>query len=163
MIFVCVGSREYQFNRLLKKIDELVECGAITDTIIAQIGHSSYLPKHYQYKRFMPDDEFRRYQQEADLLISHGGTGSLIGALKMGKKVLAVPRLAKYGEHIDDHQTQLVEALEKEGYIKAAWCIDDLLDGINSLEKHEIRRYNKPSLVLEIIEEFIRKELKCLL
>jgi len=48
--------------------------------------------------------------------------------------VLAVPRLAKYGEHIDDHQTQLVEALEKEGYIKAAWCIDDLLDGINSLE-----------------------------
>lgn len=157
MIFVCLGSREYQFNRLLRKLDELVECGAIADTIISQIGQSTYLPKHYSYKRFMPVDEFKKNQQNADLIISHGGTGALIGALKMGKKVLAVPRLAKYGEHIDDHQMQIVEALSKEGYLKAAMCMDDLLEGINVLKKIKTKQYNQSSRIVEIIEGFINK------
>lgn len=158
MIFVCLGSREYQFNRLLKKLDDLVECGALAETIVSQIGQSTYLPKHYSYKRFMPVDEFKKNQHDADLIISHGGTGALIGALKMGKKVLAVPRLAKYGEHIDDHQMQIVEALSKEGYVKAVLCMDDLLEGINLMVKHNIKKYSQPSYVLKIIENFIRSK-----
>ena len=61
MIFVCVGSREYQFDRLLIKIDQLVKEEAITDTIFAQIGQSNYIPKYYEYKRFIPVNEFKKY------------------------------------------------------------------------------------------------------
>ena len=117
MIFVCVGSRDYQFNRLLKKLDELVESDEIKDTVIAQIGQSEYEPQHYEWHRFLDRDVFARYQREADLIISHGGTGALIGALKLEKQVIAVPRLAQFGEHIDDHQTQISGVLAEEGYL----------------------------------------------
>lgn len=159
MIFVCVGSREYQFNRLLEKLDELVEEGAITDTIFAQIGASTYFPKNYKYERFISVDEFKRYQQEADLIISHGGTGALIGALKMGKQVIAVPRLAKYGEHIDDHQTQITSVLETEGYLRSVLEMENLLETIQSFnEKPIVKRYNKPSQVIDIIKDFITSQ-----
>ena len=107
MIFVCVGSRDYQFNRLLEALDELAAAGRITDEIIAQTGSSEYEPKHYTWYRYLDQQVFKDYQQKADLIISHGGTGALVGALKLGKQVIAVPRLAKYAEHIDDHQTQV--------------------------------------------------------
>lgn len=159
MIFVCVGSREYQFDRLLIKLDQLFKDGAITDTIFAQIGQSNYLPKYYEYKRFVSVDEFKKYQNDADLIISHGGTGALIGALKMGKQVISVPRLAKYGEHIDDHQTQVSGVLANEGYLRCVLDIDDLYNEIQALKKSPISKtYNKSSQVLSIVEKFIINE-----
>lgn len=158
MIFVCVGSREYQFDRLLIKIDELIKDGEIKDDVFAQIGQSNYIPKHYAYKRFLSVDEFKEYQKNADLIISHAGTGALVGALKMGKKVIAVPRLAKYGEHIDDHQIQVAEVLDREGYLKCVINMDDLLTAINLLKNGDValKKYNKLSQVVEIIKQFIQ-------
>jgi UDP-N-acetylglucosamine transferase subunit ALG13 len=159
LIFVCVGSREHQFNRLLVKLDELVERGAITDTVFAQIGQSSYLPKRYKYKRFMSVDEFKKYQHDADLVISHGGTGALIGALKMRRQVLAVPRLAKYGEHVDDHQIQVTTVLAEEGYLRCVLDMDNLLDGIQAFKNESIYKlYDKPSKVICIIEAFLAND-----
>ncbi|MCR5573159.1 MAG: glycosyl transferase, partial [Candidatus Saccharibacteria bacterium] len=86
MIFVCVGSREYQFDRLLKELDHLVENGTIKERVIAQIANSSYIPINYEYVRFLDKAVFEKYQNEADLIISHGGTGALIGALKKRKQ-----------------------------------------------------------------------------
>jgi UDP-N-acetylglucosamine transferase subunit ALG13 len=53
------------------------------------------------------------------LIISHGGTGALGAALKLGKKVVAVPRLVKYQEHIDGHQIQVFNKLEEQQYLKS--------------------------------------------
>ena len=50
--------------------------------------------------------------EKANIVITHGGTGAIIGAVKKGKKVIAVPRLAKYGEHVDDHQLQLIKQFD---------------------------------------------------
>ena len=158
MIFVCVGSREYPFNRLIEKLDQLLEKGAITDTVFAQIGQSTYLPKNYQYKRFLSVDEFKEYQSKADLIISHGGTGALISALSMSKQQLAVPRLVKYGGHIDDHQLQVTEVLAKEGYLRRVLDMDDLLETIESFKINPISKvYNRPSLVTKIIVDYINK------
>lgn len=134
MIFVCVGSREYPFDRLLKEVDRLVESGAIKEPVFAQIGGSTYIPRHYSYERFLDKEEFARRQDEAELIISHAGTGALIGALKKGKKVVAVPRLARYGEHIDDHQTQVADALSGEGYLVQITNIENLADAFTNLE-----------------------------
>jgi UDP-N-acetylglucosamine transferase subunit ALG13 len=156
LIFVCVGSREYQFDRLLKKLDELVEKKLIKDNIFAQIGKSYYLPKNYKYERFISVEKFKEYQKKAKLIISHGGTGALITSLKMGKQVLAVPRLARYGEHSDDHQLQVAGVLEKEGYLRCVSDIDELFEKIIHLKKNPInKRYNKPSEVINIIMDFI--------
>lgn len=158
MIFVCVGSREYQFNRLLKKLDELVADGTVKDKIVAQIAQSEYEPKNYEWYRFLDRDLFKQYQQDADLIISHGGTGALIGALKMGKQVIAVPRLAEYGEHIDDHQTQVTGALMREGYLREVLDIDILGETIKLCYDLPInKKYNKPSNIIPIIEKQIQE------
>ena len=108
MIVVTVGSQIFPFDRLLKAVDELVGNGTITEDVFAQTGYSTYQPVHYAYSAFMDRDAFREAEGKADLVITHGGSGAIIGALKQGKRVIAVPRLAAYGEHVDDHQKQLV-------------------------------------------------------
>lgn len=156
MIFVCIGSRDYQFNRLIRKMDELVRDAVVTEPVIMQIGESEYEPKYAEWHRFIDRDKFKDYQKRASLIISHGGTGALVGALKMGKQVIAVPRLAKYGEHIDDHQMQISEALRKEGYLNVVLDIEQLGNVIRDMEAHPIeKKYEKPSNVLPIIETFI--------
>lgn len=159
MIFVCTGTQVYQFNRLLKELDKLVDEGQIKDEIFAQIGASDYKPQHYEYKEFLSADEFKIYQDKAELVISHGGTGALIGASKKGKNIIAVPRLGKYGEHTDDHQLQIVNVLEKEGYVRAVYDIENLGKVIKEAKVDPIRKpYNRESKVMEIIVSFIEKE-----
>ena len=156
MIFVCIGSRDYQFNRLLKALDELVASGEVTDRIFAQIGQSQYQPEHYAWERYLDADTFRQYQKDAELIISHAGTGALIGALKQGKSVIAVPRYAKFGEHIDDHQTQIADVLEGEGYVYQVKDIADLGKTIAlAKEKPLNKMYNRPSYIGTLIKEFI--------
>lgn len=161
MIFVCVGSRNYQFDRLLKKIDELVEAGGLPDEVFAQIGQSEYEPKNYKYERYVDTEKFHKLQCEASVIISHGGTGALISALKMGKQLVAVPRLKKYGEHIDDHQLRVCEAMEEEGYLRCARTMDELEEKIClAFEKPIQKKYSRPSKIVETIEEYIEANRK---
>ena len=88
MIFVCTGSRNYQFDRLIKKLDELIEEKVIKDEVFAQIGDGTYIPKNMQYKKFVDADEYKQFQQNAEIVITHGGTGSIVGALKNKKMLL---------------------------------------------------------------------------
>lgn len=157
MIFVCLGSQIFQFNRLVKELDVLVKNGDIKEEIVAQIGATDYIPKYFQYKRFMDKEEFERYQDIADVVISHGGTGALIGASKKRKNIIAVPRLAKFGEHVDDHQLQIVKVLESEGYIRAVYDINKLLITLNkALDNPISKSYNRKSDILNIINKYIR-------
>lgn len=116
-IFVTVGSRNYQFNRLFVKLDELFEKGILQGELFAQIGTSTYIPRHYEWKDFISQDEFLEKVEWANLVVSHGASGSIMKALNAGKKVLAVTRLEKYNEHINDHQIQNNEAFASNGYV----------------------------------------------
>lgn len=113
MIFVTVGSRNYPFDRLFVKLDELFDNGILEGELFAQIGTATYRPRNYKYKNFISQDEFLEAINKADIVVSHGASGSIMKALNAGKKVIAVTRLAKYGEHIDDHQIQNNEAFGK--------------------------------------------------
>lgn len=158
MIFVCVGSRKFQFDRLLKEVDNLVAIGEIKEEVFAQIGASNYNPQNYSFKRYLSSEEFNNYQESSKLIISHGGTGALIGALKKGKQVIAVPRLAKFKEHSDDHQLQISNELFNEGFLVQVNDIEELLAAINSLKNNPItKKYTKESSIVPIIENFIEK------
>ncbi len=161
MIFVTVGSRNYQFNRLFKKLDALYEDGTLTDTMFAQIGTSTYKPKHYEYKDYITQDEFAEKIKEADIVLSHGASGSIMKALNAGKKVIAVSRLEKYGEHINDHQIQNNEALRDNGYVLMAdlelenlgECFKKIYNGTDGLKKW----VNKdPMSIVNLIDKFIQ-------
>lgn len=138
-IFITLGSQKFQFNRLLKAIDELCEKGTVdAENVFAQIGYSDYLPKNFNYKKYLDRDEFSKEMGKADIVITHGGTGAIIGAVKKGKKVIAVPRLAKYGEHVDDHQLQLIKQFRELNLIYA--CEDMNLE--KALSEVKNRKYN---------------------
>jgi len=164
LIFVCVGSRYYPFDRLFKKLDELVEQGLIEDEIFAQIGTSKYKPRHYAYKDFLTPDEFESKIDKAQIVISHGATGSFIQALKKDKKVIGVTRLEKYGEHIDDHQIQTNEAFAENKYILAVFEMDELFDAIKAYEDGTadvIRWENRnPNAIIDLIDGFIQEQIK---
>lgn len=156
MIFVTLGSQKFQFNRLLQKLDELVAQGVIQDDIFAQIGYSDYQPKNYPYKEFLNRDEFAEMQEKADIVITHGGTGAIIGAVKKGKKVIAVPRLSKYGEHVDDHQIQLLEQFDEMGIIEACYEVEKLEGAYERLAQTEYRSYcSNTAAIIGSIEIFL--------
>ena len=117
MVFVTLGSQKFPFDRLLRAVDELIASGELTDEVFAQTGYSTYEPQHYAYSAFLDREEFAAHEAAADIVITHGGTGAIIGAVKQGKKVIAVPRLAQYGEHVDDHQRQLIDQFREQNLI----------------------------------------------
>ena len=158
MIFVTVGSQKFQFNRLLEKVDELIDKGKITDKVFAQIGVSDYKPKNYKYIDFMSQNEFDKKIEEADLIITHAGTGVIVNSVKKGKKVIGVPRLSKYGEHVDDHQIQLIDEFSKLNFIESCNDVDSL---DKAIENFKVKKYDKyvsnTEKIIKNIEKFIEK------
>lgn len=156
MIFVTLGSQKFQFNRLLKAVDELCEKKIITEDVFAQIGYSDYLPKYFKYSKFLDRDEFAKRMEEADTVITHGGTGAIIGAVKKGKKVIAVPRLSKYGEHVDDHQLQLIEQFDELDLICPCNDVENLAQAFDIVKKSKYKEYvSNTNRIIESIAKFI--------
>lgn len=156
MIFVTLGSQKFQFDRLLQKLDDMVENNIITEKIIAQIGASTYLPQHYEYVRFMDREQFAETMDQCDIVITHGGTGVIISAVKKGKKVIAIPRLAKYKEHVDDHQLQLLHQFDDLELICACYEVDDLEDKYSGIRDMKFKSYvSNTHTIIASIEEYL--------
>ena len=165
MIFVTVGSRNYPFDRLFKKLDELYEDGTLTEPMFAQIGTSTYEPKHNTFKDFITQEEFLEKVKEADIVVSHGASGSIMKALNAGKKVIAVTRLEKYGEHINDHQIQNNVAFGKNGYVLVAGLeLEDLGECFKKIYEDRdglIPWENKdPMAIINMVDKFIEENWK---
>ncbi len=148
MYFITLGSQKFQFNRLLIEVDKLIEKGLITCNVFAQIGHSDYTPRNFQYERFLEREKFIQMEENAEVVITHGGTGAIIGAVKKGKKVLAVPRLARYGEHVDDHQLQLLSEFEKMNIIGVCYDLEHLHKCLNDILTKKLDNYKSNTDVI---------------
>lgn len=158
MLFLTLGSQKFQFNRLLIAVDDLIEQGKITEEVFAQIGYSDYKPRNYKYRRFLDREKFAEYEAKAKVVITHGGTGAIIGAIKKGKKVIAVPRLAKYGEHVDDHQLQLIAQFKNQNLICGIADCNELENALKSIFEIELKKYHSNTgKYLESIEKFIQE------
>lgn len=156
-IFITLGSQKFQFNRLLKAVDGLCANGMISEKkVFAQIGYSDYLPKYYVYKNFLDRDEFAIEMGKADIVITHGGTGAIIGAVKQGKKVIAVPRRAKYGEHVDDHQLQLVEQFKELNLICECNDVEKIGKALETVKTTTYEKYvSNTKMIIDSIEQYI--------
>lgn len=147
MIFILVGTHTQPFDRLLRKIDDLIEDKKIKEGVIAQTGVSEYIPKNYKYKKFFPDGERTSLIKSASMIITHAGAGSIIDSIKNRKCVIVVPRLKIFGEHVNNHQLELAKALESAGKVIAVYNIDDLDRAIFSARKFKFKSAGKNHLV----------------
>ena len=124
MILCMTGTGPYNFDRVTKKLDRLA---AKNDwDVFIQIGHANYIPEHCKFEKFMGRDRLQELIEACEIVVCHGGFGSIRDSLEQNKPVVAVPRLAELNEVQDDHQTIMVKALEIAGYILAVYVVDDL-------------------------------------
>ena len=159
MIFITTGSRSFQFNRLLEAVDKAIENGTITDEVFAQIGASSYKSKYYKSVEFLSHEEFNERMYNSDIVLTHGGTGVIVNAVKMGKRVVAVPRLAKYQEVVDDHQIQLVQAFEKLGMVTACYDCNEIGKAIEQAKCQEVKPYvSNTQTIIDSIDAMISRD-----
>lgn len=159
MIFVTLGSQKFQFNRLLIELDKLVNQGQIKAGIYAQIGYSDYIPKYYRYEKFLDREQYEDALQKSEIVITHAGTGAIIGAVTKGKKVIAIPRLKKYGEHVDDHQLEILKQFEEMHIICPCYSCDDLKGILTGIEDIKLNAY--PSNTKRMLDEldYVIKEI----
>lgn len=153
MILVTLGTQKQDFSRLLQYIED----SKIKDEIIVQAGYTKFKSKKMKMFDFISYEEMEKYIEKADYVITHSGTGSVLSPLKKGKKVIVCARLSKYGEHVDDHQKQLVEIFADEGYVLELTEDTKLDDLVKQLKKF------KPIKYVSNTENFIqslKKEIK---
>lgn len=156
MILVTLGSQDKPFNRLLEKIEEQIKKGNIKDEVVVQAGFTKFSDKYMKILGLVDREEFQRLIGECNLLITHGGVGSILNALSQNKKVIAVPRLAKYGEVLNDHQIQIVDNFAKEGYILSCHDDDDLGNILKKVEKFKPNKIkSNTDKMVSLIEDFI--------
>ena len=157
MILVTLGTQDKKFTRLLSEIDRLIDLKVIQDEVVVQAGFSKdYKSSNMKIFDLISKDEFDKKISECDFLITHGGVGAILTGLKYKKKVIAIPRLKKYKEHVNDHQVQIVDNFHEEGYIIGVFDVADLAEGIKRLNGFKPKKYqsNKKNM-LKLVKELI--------
>ena len=160
MILVTLGTQDKQFFRILKEIDRAIEKGVIKDKVIVQAGYNvgRYETKNMEMFDLIGREEFSKLVSECDYLITHGGEGSILNGIKAGKKVIACPRLAKYKEHLNDHQLQIVSEFSNLGYILPYNDGDDLCEVIKNLKKFKPKKFvSNTENFIKLIKNYIDK------
>ncbi|MFD1037145.1 PssE/Cps14G family polysaccharide biosynthesis glycosyltransferase [Virgibacillus byunsanensis] len=158
MILVVLGTHELPFTRLLKEVDRLKSENIIKDDIIVQYGHTTYESDLLTLKQFVSYKEMDLLCEQARIIITHAGTGSIITGIKKGKPVIACARLQKYGEHNDDHQLQIVSALVNQEHILSWEEEKRLEDVIQQAEAFQPKPFHSGrEQIYQLIENFIKE------
>ena len=161
MILVLLGTQNNSFHRLLEQIEKNIVKGNIKEEVVVQAGYTKYEPKveNKKMKIFdtIPKKELDKLIEKANLVISHGGVGSMVTANQKGKKVIAVPRYKKYNEHVNDHQIETIRIFEKKGYVLLAENVEDIEKTLLQVKdfKPVIYEKDQKSNIIGIIEKFI--------
>jgi UDP-N-acetylglucosamine transferase subunit ALG13 len=156
MIFVTLGTQDKEFKRLLEAVDDQIEKGNIKEEVVAQIGCTKYTSNNMKLYDYLDQDDFNKYLKKCSLLITHGGVGSILSALKINKTVIAAPRLKKYKEHVNDHQTQIIESFSKEKYILGLMDFDKFPSVLEKAKTFKPKKFaSNTDNLIEHIENYI--------
>ena len=107
MILIMLGTQNNSFHRLLEEVQRCIDNKIIQDEVVVQAGSTKFKSKDMKIFKLVSSQKLDKYMEDADLIITHGGVGSIVSCIKKGKKVIAVPRYRKYGEHVNDHQKDI--------------------------------------------------------
>lgn len=124
MIYVTLGTMFMDFPRLVRAMDTVARDTG--EQVVIQLGLSKTFPLHAAYFDFLPHDEVLALQKHARLVVAHAGIGVTVDALNLGRPLLLVPRLHRFGEHMNDHQLDLARAVERRGWGRMVLDMDEL-------------------------------------
>jgi len=125
LVFATVGAT-LPFDRLVKSVAALKAKGELPEDILIQTGIGGFAPEGITTVETLGFDEVQAVLRDADIVICHGGTGSLITALRQGCRTIVMPRLPELGEHYDNHQADITRSFVGRGLVKAANSEEEL-------------------------------------
>lgn len=119
LLFATVGAT-LPYERLLDYVADAKARGLIPEHLVVQTGKEATAIADVECHETLDFDAMRAILAKADLVVCHGGTGSIITALQAGCRTIAIPRLFERGEHYDNHQLEITEAFEQRGLLLVA-------------------------------------------
>ncbi len=115
-VVVTVGTSTYGFGRLFERLIDVLPAGC---EVVWQAGGTDLSllvgRRNDHACHYLSVSELAQAMVDADLVVCHGGVGSALRALEAGRAPLLVPRRARYGEHVDDHQVEISRELAGRG------------------------------------------------
>jgi len=153
LILVLCGTQKQDFSRLINEVAVLAD----EYDIIVQGGHNNYQSDKMTLLNFISPNNLQQLYEQAEVVITHAGAGSMIQSLKNQKKTLAVPRLSKYGEHVNDHQLELSKKLEELGYLLVYNDGDNFRDMFEKTKQFTPKPYKLQGQILSLIDEELEK------
>ncbi|MEN6426533.1 MAG: glycosyltransferase [Phycisphaerales bacterium] len=155
MIFLTVGT-QFPFDRLVKTVDDLVASGVIEEEVFSQVGDDAYQPRSFKAVASLDKKAFDECIHKASAIISHAGMGTITMALDTGKPLLAMPRLKRYGEVVNDHQVAIARKFEQLGHLLVAYEPEELAGKVKLLRDFKPKpRQVQPEAVARRIAEFL--------
>ena len=156
MILVLLGTQNNSFKRLLEEVQKNIDNGNIKEEVIVQRGYTKFESKDMKFYNELPIEKINELIEQANIVITHGGVGSIISSITRGKKVIAVPRLKKYKEHVNDHQLDIIDSFNNNGYIIGIHNVEELGNALNKIKTFEPKKYiQNTGKVINIVENFI--------
>lgn len=156
MVLVLLGTQNNSFHRLLEEVQKNIDNGNIKEEVVVQKGYTKFESKDMKLYNQLPTDEMRELISNADLIITHGGVGSIITSLEYGKKVIAIPRLKKYREHVNDHQHDIIKSFNDAGYIIGLNDVEELEETLKKVNDFQPEVYVKNTgNIIKMVSDFI--------
>ena len=156
MILVLLGTQNNSFHRLLEEIQRNIDNGNIKEEVVVQKGYTKFESKNMTLYNQLPLDQIKKLTQKANLIITHGGVGSIINSIENNKKVIAVPRLKKYNEHVNNHQLDIIKSFNDMEYIIGLNGVEELEEALKKVKNFQPKTYIKNTgNILNIVENFI--------
>ena len=132
MIFVTVGT-DQPFDRMMKVVVRWAGHAGRKD-VFAQIGEGGWEPRHVPFVNFLEPVEFKDRFAQASLIVGHAGMGTILSALLHGKPILVMPKLARLGEHRNEHQTATAKRMMELGNVNVAFDEDEMLSKLEIVD-----------------------------
>jgi UDP-N-acetylglucosamine transferase subunit ALG13 len=155
--FVSIGNAHQSFERLLNGVIENIDI--LPCPVTVQCGHTLFEDTRCVYSSFFSLEQYNRFIEDAEILILHAGAGSIIKALRAGKRPIVVPRRKRYNEHVNDHQLDLAVTLSRMDKIELVLETSDLKRAIRDVLKYNTDRNKviRNNYALKAIDDTLTK------
>ena len=157
-LFVPLGTQKFPFNRLVKALNEMVNSGIYTSQEIVMQSTIYEEKPLFTHHEIIPLETFNSYLDKAEVIITHSGVNSIISSMNRKKPLIIVPRMKKYGEHVDDHQIEIADLMEQKFDVLVAKNTAQLVNLIEQAKAHSYKQYqSKNAELVEAISIIINE------
>lgn len=140
-IFIPLGTQNFQFNRLIESLNDMVTKGyCLRNEIFLQSSVIDIKPT-FKYAKNLPNKEFNTYIDNAEVVVTHSGVNTIMTCMNKKKPLVVVPRQKIYGEHVDDHQMEIADLIEHKFDVIVVRDMKDLFEAIEIAKNHEYKQW----------------------